>query len=148
MNTLRLRRCVLIIALIPATRSAVAQHAAPPLARLESPSDTTRMRAFYEMVSAADDRKNHPDWPRTRFLAERAKSDDRVAVALTGLLDHENADALVQVIHDPTSPNRGPAIEALIPLSNEEIRPVMETIVAKCAFSKRCHPISLNSVTL
>ncbi len=41
------------------------------------------------------------------------------------------AHALLQVVQDTTSPDRGPAIEALVPLSNEEIRPVMEAIVAK-----------------
>jgi hypothetical protein len=233
MNSFRLRGYALFIALFVAIRSVVGQSAMSPIGRLDSPIDTTRIHAFYELAGAAADSRSHPDWPRTQFLAERAKSDDGMAVALIRLLDRESvivnqaapgalsedyvagyyldllttvarmhdrrslnaliagigsgsgvaegtlaefgdlavpgverevgsgnrhhrrsavlilremtargtsslspvsqasiAHTLLQVAKDRTSENRGPAIEGLLPLSSEEIRPVMESIVA------------------
>src|SRR6266545_7449463 len=56
---------------------------------LRASSDTTRMRAYYEMVASANAAKGSQA-RRTNFLAMRARQQNDLALALISLLEREN----------------------------------------------------------
>lgn len=89
----RHRKVVVALCLVAAGSIPVrSQVPTSALNRLSSPVDTVRVRAFYELRTAAIAAAGPgaAQQPRTAVLAERAKRDPQLGRALIALLHHEN----------------------------------------------------------